>query len=63
MLDVYRRNHYVAGLLVHKLQYAFTEVCLDNVYAVAFEIGVHFALLGKHRLALYKFLGVVFMKD
>ena len=51
--DVYCRQHDVAGTLVHQLQDALTEVGLYHVYAMAFEVGVHFAFLCQHRFALH----------
>ena len=57
--DVYGRHHYVAGLLVHQLQYTLAEVCLHHVYAVLLEVGVHLALLGEHRLAFHHLLHAV----
>ena len=57
--DMYGRHYDVARLLLHKLQDALAEVCLNDVYAVLLEEGVHLALLRQHRLALHELLYVV----
>ena len=49
----------MARLLLHKLKDALAEVCLNDVYAVLLEEGVHLALLRQHRLALHELLHVV----
>ena len=62
-LEVYGRHNDMAGLLVQQLQYALAKVGLHHVYAVLLEVGVHAALLRKHRLRLNHLLHPVLAQN
>ena len=63
MVQVDGRHHDVRGLLTFELDDAFAEVCFHDLNATGFQIGIHLALFGKHRLRLHHLLDVVVLQD
>ena len=62
-LQVDGGHHDVAGLLVQQLYDALSQVGFHHINAMLFEVRIHLALLGKHRLRLHHLFHVVILED